>query len=84
MKQLLSPSKRTPIHPGDAPPTPSSAAASACGSAVPLVTPLRDLDSFNAWEASLLANLRFHGLDGFLQPSGEPKPPHTESLAFVQ
>lgn len=53
-------------------------------STVPLVKPLRDLDSFHDWEATLLANLRFHGLESFLTDGAEPKPDHPDSLAFAQ
>ncbi|KJR83351.1 uncharacterized protein SPSK_04570 [Sporothrix schenckii 1099-18] len=52
----------------------------------PPPTPLRDLDSLDAWETSLQANLRYHGLAGFLDEGGggDAKPTHRDSLAYAQ
>ncbi|CAK7226479.1 hypothetical protein SCUCBS95973_006213 [Sporothrix curviconia] len=68
-----SPSPSSPTSPGfPASPTTTTVEDNidlpmpASTSTVPLVTPLRGLDTFFAWESSLLANLRYHGLEGFL------------------
>ncbi|ERS99002.1 hypothetical protein HMPREF1624_04197 [Sporothrix schenckii ATCC 58251] len=52
----------------------------------PPPTPLRDLDSLDAWETSLQATLRYHGLAGFLDEGGggDAKPTHRDSLAYAQ
>ncbi|KAL1900554.1 hypothetical protein Sste5346_002277 [Sporothrix stenoceras] len=58
------------------PPSPSANSGS-----VPLVTPLTNLDSFDSWDATLMANLRYHGLAGFLASDGDGADDERRKLA---
>ncbi|EPE06383.1 hypothetical protein F503_02511 [Ophiostoma piceae UAMH 11346] len=49
----------------------SSASSTEDPSAPPRITLLRGIDSFDAWEASLRANLEFHGVSGFLETGSD-------------